>query len=185
MSRPPILDTIAIAAPCSASWETMTGDDRIRHCSECDRSVYNLSGMTVPEVVDLMAKNQGKLCGRIYRRRDGTLLGGDCPVGVRDRRQRRARAVASGTLLAGLLTLSGAAAAGWARFSRNPIPPIPSGPNRTLSAWSDWALQAIGLRRPPQYVLGEICIQPAPGVGAPVVNPPVADPGAPNADDQP
>ena len=35
-----------VASPCSANWEKMTGDDRMRFCALCKKNVYNLSAMS-------------------------------------------------------------------------------------------------------------------------------------------
>ena len=63
----------------------MKGDDRVRHCPECQLNVYNFSAMTKSEVDDLVRNRQGRLCARIYQRRDGKVLTQDCPVGFRGR----------------------------------------------------------------------------------------------------
>src|SRR3954465_2271982 len=47
--RLPVLDDIRVAAPCSASWDQMVGDARVRACAECNKNVYNLSDMTRDE----------------------------------------------------------------------------------------------------------------------------------------
>src|SRR4051812_47184360 len=39
----PLLDRITIASPCTASWDDMAGDDRVRFCASCQKDVYNLS----------------------------------------------------------------------------------------------------------------------------------------------
>jgi hypothetical protein len=46
-------------------------------------NVYNLSGMTRFEAESLIAQNEGRLCVRFYRRRDGSIITKDCPVGLR------------------------------------------------------------------------------------------------------
>lgn len=74
---------IRIASPCSASWEQMEGDARVRHCAQCDLDVYNFSAMTEQEVAALRSTHTGRICGRLYRRADGTMLTQDCPVGAR------------------------------------------------------------------------------------------------------
>ena len=79
------LDGIGIAAPCSASWDDMKGDDRQRFCRDCKMNVYNLSGMTRQEAEDLVASHETRLCVRFFRRSDGTVLTRDCPVGLRRR----------------------------------------------------------------------------------------------------
>ena len=78
-----MIDNIRIASPCSASWEQMQGDDRVRHCDACNLNVYNLAAFTEGEISDLVAKRKGRLCGRIYQRQDGTVLTQNCPVGLR------------------------------------------------------------------------------------------------------
>jgi len=70
-----------IASPCRASWEKMQGDDRVRHCAECNLNVYNFAAMTTAEVEELIANREGRLCARLYQRADGTLITQDCPVG--------------------------------------------------------------------------------------------------------
>jgi hypothetical protein len=79
-----MLPKIQVASPCTADWDQMVGDDHVRHCAHCDLDVYNFSAMTSEEVAQLVASSKGhRLCGRLYRRMDGTLLTSDCPVGVR------------------------------------------------------------------------------------------------------
>jgi len=78
-----MIDNIRIASPCTADWEQMKGDDRVRHCDACNLKVYNLAAFTEAEIRELVANRKGRLCGRIYRRRDGTVLTQNCPVGLR------------------------------------------------------------------------------------------------------
>lgn len=40
---------LPIPRPCSVSWETMSGDDRKRLCSQCQEHVHDLSAMTERE----------------------------------------------------------------------------------------------------------------------------------------
>jgi hypothetical protein len=62
----------------------MVGDERVRHCAECNLNVYNLSAMTERQVQELIEDNRGKRqCTRFYRRADGTILTQDCPWSVR------------------------------------------------------------------------------------------------------
>ncbi len=89
------LDDVRIASPCSARWDDMVGDDRVRHCAACDKDVFNISGMTRPEAVALVTKNRG-LCIRMFRRADGTVMTADCPVGVRKKRVRRLAVLGAG-----------------------------------------------------------------------------------------
>jgi hypothetical protein len=96
--RLPVLDNIKVASPCSADWNKMTGDERARHCGDCKKNVYNLSGMTREEAEALIREKEGRLCVRYYQRKDGTILfGGDCTVGIR--RKRKVRFIAGGAAL--------------------------------------------------------------------------------------
>jgi hypothetical protein len=106
----PVLDDIRVAAPCSADWAKMTGDERVRACGDCNKNVYNLSDMTREEAEALILEKEGRLCVRYYRRTDGTILFGDCAIGVKRRRRRRAIAGA-----AALLAATGAVAYGATR----------------------------------------------------------------------
>jgi hypothetical protein len=103
LTRPaPLLDRIRVASPCHASWDAMTGDDRVRFCGECKKDVYNLSAMTRDEAERLLAERAGSLCVRVYKRADGTVLTADCPVGARKKRVRLAllSVAGAGTLAA-------------------------------------------------------------------------------------
>lgn len=77
------VNKLRIAAPCHFNWENMSGDERVRFCQSCKLNVYNISEMTTAEVTNLITKTEGRICGRIYRRSDGTVLTKDCPLGVR------------------------------------------------------------------------------------------------------
>jgi hypothetical protein len=105
------LQIIQIASPCSASWEEMQGDERVRFCAHCRLNVYNLSDMPRAEAEALIAEREGQLCVRFYRRRDGTVLTQDCPVGLRAAGRRVLRFAAT-------LTAILAAALGWATLMR-------------------------------------------------------------------
>ncbi len=50
----------------------------------------NFAAMTDQEAVKLIEETQGRLCGQIYRRKDGTILTQDCPVGLRAVRRKPA-----------------------------------------------------------------------------------------------
>jgi hypothetical protein len=86
-----LLHNVRIASPCSADWEKMIGDDRVRHCSQCNLNVYNLSAMTSLEAQDMVAKHEGRMCLRFYHRKDGTILTRNCPVGLKVVMQRVSR----------------------------------------------------------------------------------------------
>jgi hypothetical protein len=85
--RLPMLSRISVATPCNASWEDMRGNDRVRFCGKCEKNVYNLSAMSEDEAETLVYEQEGDLCVRFYRRKDGTLLTSDCPEGKKRRRR--------------------------------------------------------------------------------------------------
>jgi hypothetical protein len=101
----PILEHIRIASPCKADWNAMTGDERKRFCDQCDKHVYNLSGMSREEAERLICDTETQVCVRLFRRADGTVLTNDCAVGAKRVRRRRAIAatVGGGMLAAGSL----------------------------------------------------------------------------------
>lgn len=72
------LDVVDIASPCPASWDAMRGDDHVRFCGECNLHVYNISEMSREAATALIAQREGRLCVRMYRREDGTLITNDC-----------------------------------------------------------------------------------------------------------
>lgn len=98
------LDRIKIAAPCPITWEQMVGDERVRFCHHCQLNVYNLSSLNKADAEALLASTEGRLCARLYRRSDGTVLTSDCPVGVRAVRKKLARTAAAVFALVGSLT---------------------------------------------------------------------------------
>src|SRR5882672_676845 len=97
------LNHVRVAAPCPAEWDQMIGSERMRFCGQCSLNVYNLSSMTRSEAESLIARNEGRLCVRFYRRRDGSIITKDCPVGLRAIRQRVSYVVkAIGSVVLGL-----------------------------------------------------------------------------------
>ena len=80
----------------------MIGNDRVRFCPECKLNVYNFSAMPEDEIQRLVARRDGRLCARWYRRADGTILTSDCPVGFRSRVKRVSKV--AGAALTALLS---------------------------------------------------------------------------------
>lgn len=102
------VNKLQVAKPCNVGWENMSGDERKRFCSECKLHVYNFAGMTKPEVSALIADaNGGRLCVRLFKRADGTVLTKDCPVGFRAYQKRIVKfAGAAFATVLGLFTFS-------------------------------------------------------------------------------
>jgi hypothetical protein len=125
-----LLDDVRIASPCSASWDDMIGDERVRFCQQCTKNVYNLSALSRQDAEALLRAGQEReatrgegLCVRLYRRADGTVLTADCPDGARRKKRRLALFGAVG----GGLMAAGAAAAELfgASHQTGALPPAP------------------------------------------------------------
>ena len=96
-------DNIKIASPCNESWDSMTGDEKVRFCGACERHVYNFSTLTGHQIAELIRENEGqRKCVRFFRRQDGTILTKDCPVG-----HTRARRKAVGVFASAVAALFG------------------------------------------------------------------------------
>lgn len=157
--RLPLLDRVHIASPCTASWGSMRGDLRVRHCGQCDKNVYNVAEMTREEAEDVIRTHEGEVCMRLYQREDGTILTADCPDGVKRRRRRR---MAAGALLsAGAAFGAGAWAshqAGMAQVGETEAEVMDDG------AGSAWVMGTASPSAEPAPVAGRIQVAPRPAV---------------------
>lgn len=129
------LESVRIASPCSVPWSSMEGDDRRRHCRQCDRAVYDLSSLSRDEaeaLVGARAATGERLCVSFFVRQDGTVLTADCPVGLaRVRRSLRRVGALLGALLgsvAGLLGCTPPAEVMGAPAPRTQVPTDPGEP---------------------------------------------------------
>jgi hypothetical protein len=100
------VERLRIATPCPISWEQMTGNSQVRFCDHCQLNVYNISELSRSEAESLIASAEGRLCARLYRRADGTILTKDCPVGLRALKRRLAKRTAA--IFAAIVSLSAA-----------------------------------------------------------------------------
>ena len=109
----PLLDRIDIATPCHARWDDMTGDERTRHCADCNLKVHNISALSRDDAEAFLRASIGgeRLCVRLYRRADGTIITQDCPVGLAKVRAAARRALVRAAALIGLVGATGVAAA--------------------------------------------------------------------------
>ena len=156
-----MLDEIRVASPCSADWDEMSGDARVRFCGKCEKNVYNLSQMTRDEAESLVREKEGRLCVRFYMRADGTMLTQDCPIGVEKKRLRQrvwrafSSVAASAAILAGLA--GGRARADLCVKDGKPAPTQPKPP-------------LLGHVNPkPPEMMGKIAMPPPPVQGGAVV----------------
>jgi hypothetical protein len=153
------LDHVQVAAPCPADWDQMVGNERVKFCGQCSLNVYNLSSMTKAQAEHLISSIEGRLCVRFYRRRDGSIITKDCPVGLRAIARRvsyLAKAVIS--LVLGLFAGLGVHQA----FS-------------TIAAFSPGRTMGVMVRddyRPVEPLQGTLVAEPPPTVGRLVVKKP-------------
>ncbi len=162
-----VLNNLRIASPCPATWEAMRGDDRVRYCDSCSKHVYNVSDLTADEAVALIQKSEGRSCLRLVRRKDGTVLTADCPVGIRFAVRRRLIRLASAGVIVFAMLRSGVwlSARPW---RMEDVPAMPTGRGVTFSDWADWAARALGFKRPGNMVtVGKICPVPLPSAPNP------------------
>ncbi len=153
------LDDLKIASPCAVSWDSMTGDARVRDCSQCRLRVYNLSAMTRPEAEKLIEEKEGRLCVRFFRRADGTVLTQDCPVGLRAARLRLLRLSGAIAAMAGVL----AASIGLRRRLA---------PEQAPTLMGDVAVPRMMGRVSAPHTMGEAAFVSRPLMGAPLPPPP-------------
>jgi hypothetical protein len=90
------LKQVQIAEPCHEPWDNMSGDDTVRYCGRCRLNVYNFSELSLEEIDQLIIEKEGRVCARLFRRRDGTVITRNCPVGVRAMWKRVAKVLAWG-----------------------------------------------------------------------------------------
>ncbi len=65
---------LEIVKPCEASWAEMKGTLSQRHCQSCDKSVHNFAAMTSKAIEKIVFESDGRMCARIVRRADGSLV---------------------------------------------------------------------------------------------------------------
>ena len=161
-----LLSSIRVASPCTADWDQMVGDDQKRFCSQCNLNVYNLSAMPAEEAAAFVEKAEGRVCIRLYKRADGTVITQDCPVGLRLLRKKAAKA-ARRIVTAAALLASGCLA--FATSSRNERTPRLA----TLKPFSTIRELLSPTAKPPPaisagFILGDYCpvVKPVPAPAA-------------------
>lgn len=164
MNANELLAKVRVASPCHARWEDMSGDERSRHCRQCDKRIYNFSAMSANEAAELIRATEGKLCGRFYRRADGTMLSADCPVGL-ERQRRRLKVLCS---TAATLLLSSLGVTAWSSVALQESD-RPKGRFTQICDDAMWKVKGWFVLNPPVVVMGVVCV-PTKGNGAsPVV----------------
>lgn len=108
---PPLLRRLKVISPCDQSWDQMRGTNAVRHCESCDKDVYNIEQMTMPEVEAMVVATGGKPCVRLMLRSDGLIVTSECLRAEQDRRLKRHVRVAAVAVVAAIL--AGSALVAW------------------------------------------------------------------------
>jgi hypothetical protein len=182
------LEVIDIARPCPADWDQMRGDDQVRFCKHCSLNVYNLSAMTREAAEQLVAEREGRLCIRMYRRLDGTVVTQDCEGAIKlaaKRIGRFAKAMTAVVLTAALAPLGfsrwlNAAPTEKSSSSTPSVCVTPPQPTRAMMGdMLEPAVQVQG-KMLPRAMMGEM-VAPQPLMGAVAPLPPPSTQPAPPA----
>lgn len=64
MSKKSFIDSIEVKTPCSEDWDEMRGNEKIRFCSHCSKSVNNISAMTRKQAMRIVRASNGEICVR-------------------------------------------------------------------------------------------------------------------------
>ena len=118
-------DRLAIASPCQEPWQTMSGDERSRFCSRCQKHVYDLSALEAREIEALIEATQGRFCARITRDRFGRMVTREPDVPFHPPAAlsvRRSSPVAAAVVAAAV----GLTGAGWAQAPASIPAPVPA-----------------------------------------------------------
>src|SRR3954469_5066210 len=57
---------LRVNSPCEADWDSMAGNDEVRFCAHCEKSVHNVSAMTRKDAMRFVRANAGGVCVRFY-----------------------------------------------------------------------------------------------------------------------
>ena len=120
--------------------------------------------------VALIREKECQLCGRLFRRADGTVVTGDCPIGLRAIARRTRRVVAACLAAAFALLVLRSAMARGANRPRNAA-------LAEVSQWVDDVLVWMGVRTDPMEVVGVVfCIDESEAPSAPLEDVPLVIP---------
>jgi hypothetical protein len=68
------LPIISIKTPCPAAWDKMPGDEKERHCTQCQKSVFSLKELTPFQIAILYFKKRARLCIRLEQNQEGKII---------------------------------------------------------------------------------------------------------------
>lgn len=83
---------------CELTWNDLPGDSNtVRHCGECDKDVYNLTGMTKAQAARFLELRREGLCVH-FAARDGQIVHDGDPIEQLERQQVGAKKLLAGAL---------------------------------------------------------------------------------------
>src|ERR1700750_2402560 len=65
---------LSVQSPCEADWDSMEGNEEVRFCTHCEKSVHNVSAMTRKDAMRFVRANAGGVCVRFYSDPKGRTL---------------------------------------------------------------------------------------------------------------
>lgn len=93
--------SLSVNSPCTAEWDSMVGNEQVRFCTHCEKSVHNLSAMTRKDALRFVRANAAGVCVRFYSGPRGrTVHTNDSPLYRITRRASRVAAGAFGAAVA-------------------------------------------------------------------------------------
>jgi hypothetical protein len=158
-----VLNDVQVASPCSADWEAMEGDEKVRFCGECRLHVFNLSAMDLEEAAEKVSQASDRLCVRFFRRHDGTILTRDCPVGL-ERKARSRRMVLRTTSVVAMAGFAAVVIKQAVAVKARPEPEVVGDDMGKVAAPPPIAI-AGGMSMPPREVKGDVRSEPVQRVG--------------------
>lgn len=57
---------ITISKSCHENWESMTPNEKGKHCLVCQKTVVDFTSMTDAQIIDYFQNYKGSTCGRFY-----------------------------------------------------------------------------------------------------------------------
>ena len=67
MKKQSFIDSLTVKEPCPEKWDEMTGNERVRFCSHCSKSVSDLSAMSRKQALQIVRESGGNLCVRFAK----------------------------------------------------------------------------------------------------------------------
>jgi hypothetical protein len=65
---------LRVNSPCEEDWDSMAGNEEVRFCTHCEKSVHNVSTMTRKDAMRFVRANAGGVCVRFYSDPTGRTL---------------------------------------------------------------------------------------------------------------